>query len=307
MRYLFVLFLSSASGFFLMSHEWDVEKEISSYDCSTGRFPNGILVGFIDCASTNPLADAFCAGCHGQNEQVDGNGNIVGYGNIVNAGTMNVFRILDGSTQVTEYVPGQEYTLELNMSSFFERKGFNVVVCADNGEKGIFSTIPTETGVQTTNDASGTAATHTANTGIDVWRWKWTAPSTAPGTITFNILTLKDNGVSDNNRDSLFISSEEISPASATLDEMASTQDISVWVAGNTLILGSSNLEYQSLEVEMFSISGQRVLQQRVTLPEQSIIQLDKAVTALSGIYFVQIKDQVGHTFKRKVLITTVN
>lgn len=303
MRYLFVLFLSAASVFVLMSNQWDVEKDFGLYDCSTGRFPNGITMGFINCGSTNPLVDAFCTGCHGQEPQTDGNGNIISYNNIVDGSAMNVLKVLDGTTQVTEYIPGQEYTIELNMVAPNVRKGFNVTLCSTTGENGVFTEMATDPIVQVANDATYNMATHTNNVGTDTWRWKWTAPSSTPGEVTFNILTLKDNGFA-NGWDSLFISSVQINPANASLADHANWYDgIIVSSENNMVVVNIPERLSGTMQLEVFNISGQSM--HRAGIEGQKTVKIPMSVGA--GVYFVRLSNGSGQTLSKKVMLSPIH
>lgn len=304
MRYLFVVFLSASSVFMLMSNEWDVEKDFGTYDCSTGRFPNGIAMGFVDCGSTNPLVDAFCTGCHGQEPQFDGNGNIVSYNNIVDGSAMNVLKVLDGTTQVTEYIPGQEYTIELYMVAPNVRKGFNVSLCSSTGENGIFTQLVTDPIVQVANDATFNMATHTDNVGTDVWRWKWTAPSATPGEVTFNILTLKDNGFA-NGWDSLFISSVQVNPANASLKDITGQfEGITVFAENNnTVVVNMPVAPKGFMHLEIFNISGQSMY--RTDIEGQKTVKIPMSVGA--GVYFVRLSNGSGQTLSKKVMLSPIH
>ncbi len=303
MRYVFVLFLSVSGLFMLMSNEWDVEKDLGAYDCSTGRFPDGLAVGFINCGTANPLVDALCAGCHGQEPQTDGVGNVISYSNIVDGANMNVLKVLDGATQVTEYVPGQEYTIELNMVAPGLRKGFNVSLCSTTTERGIFTEMVTDPIVQVANDASYTIATHTSNVGTDTWRWKWTAPSVTPGEVTFNILTLKDNAFA-NGWDSLFISSVQINPANASLTDHANWFDgIKVSAENNMVVVNIPQALSGSMQLAIFNTSGQSI--HRTAIEGQKTVKITMSVGA--GVYFVRLSNGSGQTLSKKVMLSPLN
>jgi hypothetical protein len=142
------------------------------------------------------------------------------------------------------------------------------------------------------------------NTGVDVWRWKWTAPVATPGDITFNILTLKDNGLA-NGWDSLFVSAEVISPVLASLEEEeGSLSTISVWTDNNCLVLGGNVAAIEKIDLEMYSIGGQRVFQTNVLISDQAKVKLNGNLQ--TGVYIVHLKNRAGHTSLRKVYITSL-
>lgn len=305
MRYLFIVFLFVSTACLLMSNQWGAEDEYSPYSCSTKKFPNGGPGPFMDCSTVNPLVDILCAGCHGQNPVTDANNNILSYGNIVDGSTMNVFKVLDGTTQITQYIPGHEYTIELNMSTPAVRKGFDVTICASTGDDGSFTQILTEPGVQVYNDLGYLLATHTNNTGTDLWRWKWVAPSVNPGPLTFDILTLKDNSPISPN-DSLFVSHVQLSPLPASIDLHSQVNNsMQLWVdnANQKLILNFDEAMDSPLNLEIFNYAGQCVLAQKIEQLDGNTKMISLPSSKESGIYFVRFSNDQGKSFSRKIFL----
>jgi hypothetical protein len=291
----------------LMSNRLGVDDKYGLYSCNTSKFPTGGPGPFMDCSTVNPLVDIMCAGCHGQNEQLDGSGNIISYSNIVDGTAMNVFKVLDGTTEVTEYIPGHEYTIELNMNTFAVRKGFDVTICSSTGDNGTFTQILTEPGVQVFNDPNFMYATHTDNTGTDLWRWKWVAPSVDPGPLTFDILTLKDNSPIST-ADSLYVSHVPMSPLPAGLVSQSFLNGVlDLWVdnTNQTLFFKFEENYSSPINLEMYTSSGQRVLSQKINDLESSPKEIRLPSGTEAGIYIVRLTNDLGQTINRKVFISS--
>lgn len=114
-----VLTLTIGLMSFIRSHEMEMKR-------SKAHFPTGAGFGM----SGAPNQDN-CSNCHGPEVQ---SGN-----------SMNVLTMRSGNTVVTEYVPGQTYSLTLEMSVNPAKRGFDAEAFdASNQVVGTFSQIPNE-------------------------------------------------------------------------------------------------------------------------------------------------------------------
>jgi hypothetical protein len=179
--------------------------------------------------STGAPGDLTCAqsGCHA-NATV--NNNSVG----VNTFT---YPVADSS-----YVPGQTYTLSLKVKKAGILKfGFEIqpLIDANNTNAGTWTvTDATHTHEITHTIASNsrhsithtTAGTVPTATGEDVWTFKWKAPSTNVGKITFYYCTNCTNNNDANTGDALYLNSFKIHPAKITgISEFVDEQDSKIY------------------------------------------------------------------------------
>jgi hypothetical protein len=138
------------------------------------HFPNGI-----DADLSGSPNSSNCSNCHGANVQ---------------SGTsMNVLTLTMGGSVVNQYIPGQTYTVALEMAINPVARGFNAVVLNSlNENTGTFAAVAGTAGEGAR--ASGGVATHNSNSNTADWRWNWTAPLTDEGVVTFYVSTLKSDG-----------------------------------------------------------------------------------------------------------------
>jgi hypothetical protein len=129
----------------------------------------------------------------------------------------NLFTLLDGSTPVSTYVPGQQYTVSLSMNSNPTKRGFQATALTSaNAMAGTFTGQAGNTNINGTTKkyANHTSSSNTSST--PSWTWTWTAPSTGSGNVTFYVATNKTNNNGNDNGDMIYLSQHVISEASSS-------------------------------------------------------------------------------------------
>ena len=308
MKTLFVLFLAVSGLLILSSNQRDIRIDYNSSVCQTNRFPFGGPGPFMNCGTENPLGDILCAGCHGHNPQFDEQGNTISYENVLEGSAMNIFRVLEGSEPVTDYIPGNEYTIELSLSNATERKGFDVVLCSETGDMGSFEALPEQQGVQVYSGSDVVFATHSINTGIDVWRWKWTAPMQDPGPVTFNILTLLRVDIQSPSSASfgIYVSQVELTPASASATVTTPVDEINIWKdpADESLVMQSNHaIPDAPLEVELFTVSGTKVQSMKILETAQLEPGIRIPIHVPQGTYILRVSTKNGLMVNKKMFL----
>ncbi|MEY3047975.1 MAG: hypothetical protein RL365_13 [Bacteroidota bacterium] len=133
-------------------------------------------------------------------------------GSVQNGETENLLTILNGSTPVSMYIPGQQYTVNLSMSSNPTKRGFQATaLTTTNTMAGGFTG---QAGNTSINGGAKKYANHTSssNTSSNApsWTWTWTAPAVGSGPVTFYVATNKTNNNGNNNGDMIYLSQHVI-------------------------------------------------------------------------------------------------
>lgn len=179
---------------FVKSKSFEVKKY-------KAHFPNGI-----DFNLTGSPGNENCSNCHGPDVQ---SGN-----------SMNLLTLKLNDNPVAGYIPGETYTVSLEMTVNPTARGFNATVLdANNEETGSFETIPDA--VTDGARANGAIATHNSNSNLADWKWTWIAPSTNVGDVTFYVATLKSDGGFPQNFIT-YLSQHTFSPLSGSVQENSS-------------------------------------------------------------------------------------
>lgn len=144
----------------------------------------------------------------------------------------NLLTLSDGTTTVTTYTPGQQYTVSLSLSSNPVKKGFQATALTSaNAMAGNFAV---GTGNTSINGTTKKYANHTStsNTAAN-WTWTWTAPASGTGDVTFYVATNKTNNNNNDMGDMIYLSQHVFSEASS-----AGVENITF---NNNVIIGVNN------------------------------------------------------------------
>ena len=126
---------------------------------------------------------------------------------------------------VTEYTPGQTYSVTVSISqSAINRFGFQVVALADkdNSNAGTFNIV--ESGRTQIIPGSGTLSnrnyitytfpgTAALNTGYSEWTFEWTAPASNEGSVTFFLAAIAGNDDGTDSGDKCYLNSLTLTSA----------------------------------------------------------------------------------------------
>lgn len=202
-------------------------------------YTNGAPAG-----KTGAPGEQNCTGCH---SGVTQDGSI-----------QNILMVTDGGTPVNSYVPGNTYSINLELASSPNKKGFqSTALTTTNSMAGNFSA-----GGNTSINASGSRKyanhTSTSNTGsTGSWTWSWTAPAINSGNVTFYVASNSANNNAANSGDVIYISEHVISESSASIEEMLPSIEIVSYVPEKNEVYLSLNLFTNSnISFSLVSISG---------------------------------------------------
>jgi hypothetical protein len=159
--------------------------------------------GGASAGKTGAPGEQNCTACHAGTAQDGANENLL--------------TLFDGTTPVTTYVPGQQYTVSLSMNSNPTKRGFQATALTSaNFMAGTFTGQAGNTNINGTTKkyANHTSSSNTSST--PSWTWTWTAPSTGSGNVTFYVATNKTNNNGNDNGDMIYLSQHVISEASSS-------------------------------------------------------------------------------------------
>jgi hypothetical protein len=170
---------------------------------------------------TGAPGESSCTGCHAGTAQDGANENIL--------------TLLDGTTAVTQYTPGQQYTVTLGMTSNPIKKGFQATaLTSSNVMAGTFTGQSGNTSINgTTKKYANHTSTSNTSTTAPVWTWTWNAPAAGSGNVTFYVASNKANNNGNDNGDVIYLSQHVISEASS-----AGVENISF---NNQVVIGVDN------------------------------------------------------------------
>lgn len=260
-----------------LSFEHSAKTEIAAFT-KAHRQSGGAAAGTTGAPGESALA---CAQCHS--------------GGTTDGTAENVLIVSDGANPVTEYIPGNVYTVSLGLASNPAKKGFQATALdPSNTMAGNFTSLA---GV----NVNGTArkyANHTSasNTSSTVaWQWTWTAPATNVGNVTFYVASNRANNNGNNQGDVIYLSQHVISvAANAGQAELEKNKnDFKAFFNGNENALG---LQFNSLNagkvfVNLIDASGKSVFSHEIG--EASIgsnsfsVKLPESVK--NGVYFAHV------------------
>ena len=187
-------------------------------------YTNGAPAG-----KTGAPGEQNCTGCHSGATQDGSN--------------QNILMVTDGGVPVNSYVPGNTYSISLELDSSPNKKGFqSTALTTTNSMAGNFSA-----GGNTSINASGSRKyanhTSTSNTGsTSSWTWSWTAPAINSGDVTFYVASNSANNNSANSGDVIYTSQHVISESSASVEDMLPSIEIVSYVPEKNEVYLSLNL-----------------------------------------------------------------
>ncbi len=178
----------------------------------------------------------------------------------------HTFNVLEGLNPVTNYVPGNIYTVSLQLNTHDVKEGFEATVldvAADamagsfTGNNGIGTQIVSAGGVD--------YATHTSTSNSSTnqfWVWEWQAPATDVGPVKFYIASNKANGDAGTGGDIIYLSQYTIGVNNSSLAENAN--DEFGFTAGyspeaNKVFLNFNSLTVGNMYMNLVDLTGKSV------------------------------------------------
>jgi hypothetical protein len=229
-------------------------------------------------------------------------------GSVLNGDNENVLTLLNGGIPVTNYTPGQTYTVSLVMSSNPTKKGFqSTALDANNLMAGTFAG---QAGNTSINGTTKKYANHTSmsNTNVTapVWSWSWTAPSAGTGDVTFYVASNKANGNGNDNGDLIYLSQHIISEQGAGITENESVSAFNLFYAADTKLatVTFESLQQGSMSINLSDMNGKiwNIKQNELVIIGKNKMTLDLSGSYPKGAYVLQAIIN-GKPFTKNIII----
>lgn len=252
-----------------------------------------VNAGGAGAGKTGAPGEQNCTACHAGTAQDGANENIL--------------TLLDGTTPVTTYTPGQQYTVALVMSSNPAKRGFQATALTSaNAMAGNFTG---QAGNTSVNGTTKKYANHTSTSNTSTtlsWNWTWTAPASGTGDVTFYVATNKTNNNGTTSGDAIYLSQHLFLEESSASIEENSSESVKVYfdASSNTIHVDFDALSVSNTALKLIGLSGKVAF--NTTLGASAIgkntkeIQLNK--TLKSGTYIVTL--EIGRkVYSKKIII----
>ena len=279
-KQLLILPICILGAFTFFSVQISDNSEIVKFDLKTAhKNSNGSPTGKTGAPGESALA---CTGCHA--------------GSVIPGANQNIFRVFDGATEVTAYIPGVTYKVSLELASGNVKEGFSATVLRNNDDTAAGS-FPGSglVGTSVTSAANGRDyATHTSSSNLEgnvAWEWDWTAPATEDGPVTFYVASNKANG-SGTGGDQIYVSQHMITSVlgigESKIDAINFNSGYNA--TNNELMISYSSLTTENAYVKIVDLSGKSVYTSQLGASaigaNKKVIKLNKEMP--HGSYVIQ-------------------
>jgi hypothetical protein len=174
--------------------------------------------------------------------------------------TENTLIVLDGTTLVSNYNPGQSYTVSLQMESNPFKKGFSAVALDGmNMNAGSFTGL----GVGGTQDFTASSREYVSHTAsgssiLTPWFWTWNAPDTDVGLVTFYVASNIANQNYSSSGDLIYLSQHILGSTASITEETTFEPNFMAGYAsnGNKLIIDFNSLSVGYLNLNLVDMNG---------------------------------------------------
>ena len=211
-------------------------------------------------------------------------------GSVLDGSTENQILVYNSSfQQVTTYVPGETYTISLQMASNPSKKGFSATILENTNNNKVGTTAGMAIGGttdfsnagQTRDYVSHTGASNTSDT--SVWTWNWTAPVSDEGPVTIYLASNSANNDGGPAGDAIYLSERILnSTLSLSEQEVDATNFVAGYSSdGNNVTVRFNSEEADNMNFNLVDMNGRSVYHQdlstsiiggnthTITLPEE--------------------------------------
>ena len=176
----------------------------------------------------------------------------------------NILTVLSGSTPVSQYTPGQQYTVTLAMSSNPTKKGFQATALnASNAMAGTFTGQAGNTNINgTTKKYANHTSTSNTSSSAPLWTWTWTAPAAGSGNVTFYVASNKAINNNNVNGDVIYLSQHVLSEASsAEIENISFNNNVIIGIDNESdkVTIGYDLNQYSKMSLNIVDLNGRSV------------------------------------------------
>lgn len=240
---------------------------------------------------TGAPGESTCTSCHGGQVQSG-----VGFNTIV---------VSNGNGPVSNYIPGETYTVVVTMATNNPKNGFEIVALGSANQAAGSVTITDATNTKKITIGGKQRATHTSsgNT-MSTWTYSWTAPATDMGMITFYLATNQTNSNGQDTGD--IIRTSQLSLASTLSindNKNISEAQISYNTATNSVHVELSAIKNGDVSFNLVDLNGKTVQFERLGKVEEGNntfnVRVDHSIP--NGYYIVHLG--LGNQFTSKKIV----
>jgi len=213
-------------------------------------------------------------------------------GSVLDGSSQNLVSIFDGTTVVTEYIPGNTYTVLLELSSAPAKGGFSATVLDGSDVKAGSLIGAGIGGTQNFSVAGRDYVSHTSGSNTaGQWAFTWVAPATNVGDVRFFFASNAANNNNNTSGDMIFLSQSLISPSSASVKEITSDKQFTAGynATTNKLTIKFDYIAVGDMHLNLVDMNGNSVFTSELGL---SVSGSNKKSVALpsslsEGMYIV--------------------
>jgi hypothetical protein len=274
-NYFLILALMVGAGTVAVQGSSDVQiaNGISHIKYSAGS-PSG---------KTGAPGEGSCIECHG--------------GTLQNGSTENSFDIEFSGNSIAAYDLGETYDITINTASMSARRGFQITALdGTNTMAGAFDITGAGGVIASTNGGTGRKYVGQNSAGSQLsnfpsWNFKWIAPATDVGPVTFYLATNKANGNGGSGGDVIYTSNYNIGSVAGIKESPSIVSDFTAAYSNETSML---YVKYNSLiqgrnHMNLIDMSGRSVM--KIDLGSSTIGENKEAIRLpediRGGKYFV--------------------
>lgn len=278
-NYFFVGLATVAIGIF--AFQSDDKVETSKFSMAEAHFQNNGGQP----ALTGAPGEQNCTACHS--------------GSTLNGSTENQLIVVNAQFQpVTNYNPGETYTVSLSMNSSPSKKGFSATILDGTNTRagsfvgsGIGGTQDFQNGPGTRDYVSHTSSSNTD--GTSTWLWSWTAPATNVGDVTFYVASNSANGNNATTGDMIYLSQHVLGSIAGINNQTIESNPFTAGynAEGNKVVMDFTSLTAGEMHFTLVDMNGKTVFNQSLA---KAIIGTNKQTVSLpqelkNGMYVVHM------------------
>lgn len=258
-----------------MAFVWNVAQEEAHF-VSAPKNAGGAAPG-----KTGAPGEGNCTQCHA--------------GSVLDGTSENVLTILNGVTPVSSYVPGQQYNVNLLMSSNPVKRGFQATALTSaNAMAGAFTG---QAGNTSINGGAKKYANHTSTSNTSAaapsWTWTWTAPSAGTGDVTFYVASNKTNNNGNDNGDMIYLSQVIVQEESGSgIQEESQLPFKIIGIGQESIQISAVNDVNMIYGVSIHNAEGKILQVQPLVKMEQGAFSVSRPTTMRNGLFFITFQTE---------------
>jgi hypothetical protein len=253
---------------------------VNNYHLNAAGSPGG---------KTGAPGDQTCTQCHSGTVQSG-------------TGFQTVVLTNDMGQMVTNYIPGESYTVTVGMLTLNAKNGFEIVALTPtNVQAGSVSVINATTTKTVTFGGKTRITQKSTGTSLNNWSFEWTAPTTNVGDVTFYLATNVSNSNNNDSGDAIR-TSQHVIGSSAGIQENTAKVAINLGYAktSNSLTIDLTSKLNGEAAINLVDLSGKSVQFEQLgnVATGNNVLQVKLNNQLPKGVYIAHIN--VNNNFVSK-------